>query len=139
MLNDYKWQIGCGLLALCLILSLLKLSRASSELAAWQSKPATVQTVYVKEKCNQTVKVIYKDGSPCADVTAENGTETEASVIQTAKADCPELPNTMVWLGGGYYGAPLASLGVSYHAFKLTGLVGIGQYGGLAEYRLLSF
>jgi hypothetical protein len=66
--------------------SCLQSNELSLRLEACLKQEPTVQTVYVKQDCKQSVKIVYKDGSPCPDVAVDNSSDFVASITQTAKA-----------------------------------------------------
>jgi hypothetical protein len=80
-----------------------------------------VQTVTVTAKALQTVKIVYRDGSPCPDVTAENSSDFAVGITQTAKAPggggLPPLGPLTLGLGAAYYQGiwhPAAGVGVAF-------------------------
>jgi hypothetical protein len=118
--------VGCVAFMLLWSNSCINCNSLSMELEACRSKPPTIQTVTVQGKATQVVKVIYKDGSPCPDVTATNDSEFSATVTQTAQATCPpseHMGPLTFGLGAAYYQGiwhPAAGVGVA--------LVKVGGY-----------
>lgn len=91
------------------------------QLEACRNQPPTVQTVTVTAKALQTVKIVYRDGSPCPDVTAENSSDFSVGLTQTAgRADGDKVdalgPLTL-GLGLSHYSErwnPSASIGYAF-------------------------
>lgn len=112
----------------------------SLELEACKAKPPTVQTVYVKQDCKQSVKVVYKDGSPCPDVAVDNSSDFVLGVTQTAgSGDKPSLPPLGPWtfaLGASHY-ADLwhPSAGVGYSLPRIGGY----EFGVMVDASALAF
>ncbi len=112
-------------------------SDLSAKLAACEAKPPEVVTVAAK--ASQLVKVVYRDGSPCADVTASNESEASATVAQAVPTPCPVPPSIALWLGAGYLGVPYLSAGVQWQAWQVEAKRSLDSWGGEAKYRLLAF
>lgn len=100
--------------------SCIQSNALSLQLEACRNQPPTVQTVTVTAKAFQTVKIVYRDGSPCPDVTAENSSDFVLGVTQTAGLSdgdklSPLGPLTL-GLGASYYSGfwhPSAGVGVA--------------------------
>lgn len=110
------------------------------ELEACLKKEPTVQTVYVKQDCKQSVKVVYKDGSPCPDVAVDNSSDFALGVTQTAGGSVgdkvsPLGPWTLA-LGASHY-ADLwhPSAGVGYSLPRLGGY----EFGVMVDASALAF
>ena len=111
----------------------------SLELEACKAKPPVIQTVTAKAL--QTVKVVYRDGSPCADVEATN--DSSVSVTQTASTtpqNGPRTPSNGLWVGGGYIGRPYVSAGLQIGALEVHGQVTpLLDYGGGVSWRAFAW
>ena len=110
------------------------------ELEACLKKEPTVQTVYVKQDCKQSVKVVYKDGSPCPDVAVDNSSDFVVGVTQTAGGNNLKPTDTLgPWtlaLGASHY-ADLwhPSAGVGYSLPRIGGY----EFGVMVDASALAF
>jgi hypothetical protein len=72
--------VAVGILLLGLFDSCGQNGRLKLALAACEAKEPAIQTQYVyvtlTAKANQSVKIVYRDGSPCPDVVAVNDSES---------------------------------------------------------------
>lgn len=93
----------------------------SIQLEACRNQPPTIQTVTVTAKALQTVKIVYRDGSPCPDVAVDNSSDFSVGVTQTAgrvdggKVDA--LGPLTLGLGAAYYSGiwhPAAGVGMAF-------------------------
>jgi hypothetical protein len=98
--------------------SCIQANGLSLELEACRNAPPTIQTVTVTAKALQTVKIVYRDGSPCPDVTAENDSTFSVGVTQTAgNASGSSLPSLGPWTLG---------VGASHYSDRWHPAAGIG-------------
>jgi len=100
--------------------SCVQCNALSLELEACRNAPPSVQTVTVTAKALQTVKIVYRDGSPCPDMEAVNSSDFAVGVTQTAKTTS-EVGNSLgpvtLGLGAAYYQGiwhPAAGVGVAF-------------------------
>jgi hypothetical protein len=106
---SFAWAGGCA-----------KNADLQAKLDACEAKPPVVQTVTVAAKAVQTVRVVYKDGSPCADVEASNDNSFSVGVTQTAggsSAPASNMGPLTLGLGAAYYQGlwhPAAGVGVAF-------------------------
>ena len=112
--------------------SCIQSNELSLKLETCLNAPPSVQTVTVTAKALQTVKIVYRDGSPCPDVEAVNASDFALGVTQTAKApggsSAPALGPLTLGLGAAYYqGIWHPAAGVNMRLFTLGGYeVGAG-------------
>jgi len=111
--REHWARIGSGLAVLfwlLLIRGCAENAQLSAELKACLAKPPQVQyqTVTVTAKAVQSVRIIYRDGSPCPDVLADNSTETGVSVAQGQESVPTSQP-------GGKKGPLSVSVGAAFY------------------------
>jgi len=100
--------------------SCIQSNALSLELEACLRKEPAKQIVYVKQDCKQAIQIVYKNGSPCPEVTATNDSQQAANVTQTATGggNClPQLGPVTLGLGAAYYQGlwhPAAGVGVAF-------------------------
>jgi hypothetical protein len=133
--REHWARIGSGLAVLfwlLLIRGCAENAQLSAELKACLSKPPQVQfqTVTVTAKATQSVRIIYRDGSPCPDVLADNSTETGATVAQGQSSQSGATQRILgpwsVTAGGAIYrGGAYIALGGGYWRQTSLGDLGI--------------
>jgi hypothetical protein len=135
------WQkLGVGLAALFAFTTWQGCTRnleLNAKLIACETKAPQVVTVAAKAK--QDVRIVYRDGSPCPDVTATNDSEAVATVAEAKPLPCPSVPTVGLWIGGGYLGTPYVSAGVQWKAVQVEAKRGPLEWGAEGKYRLVSF
>ena len=135
VLREYwgQFSLGAAVIFLALWGRGCAVSNALSlELEACNAKPPAVQAVAVQGRAAQSVRVIFRDGSPCPDLFAENTTETSVSVTQTA-GNAPKCPPAAPWalqIGLGYQVRPYAIVGLRTGAVTVFGTMSQEAAGG---------
>jgi hypothetical protein len=120
--KNAKPLLGVSAVAFALLWSrsCIQSNALSIELEACKAKPPAVQTVTVAAKAKQVVQIVYRDGSPCPDVTATNDNDFNVGVTQTASGDKTSpvgMGPLTLGLGAAYYYGiwhPAAGVGVAF-------------------------
>ena len=125
------WAKGCGTNKALMV-----------ELTACNSRPPVMQVVSGTAQARVIIKYVTGPNgqvSPCPDVDTSLVATVSASQEAPKGPICPPLESIGVWAGVGYFGAPMASLGVNYGPWKADGLIGIGTYGVQVQRKILSW
>jgi hypothetical protein len=143
----YWGHIGVALAVLFAALTMRGCARQvdlESKLQACLAKPPSIQyqTVTVTAKATQSVRIVYKDGSPCPDVLAVNDAETGASVAQGQENGSTGQPGAKsgLFLGASYGSSgPLATASVTLGPVMVHGGGWVGAWQAGAAYRILAW